>query len=207
MTIVWLNVGLIPLALFYRNRLVPFVKNKGGLSSLLPSTIISRFLIVWALTALIFFSLSVFLTAHYVFTILIPVVIGLGLVTSRERKWVAIVGVSYLIISAGVACLWKYDGANEAIDYLEKNLRQNDTVVASHSPVFRYCFREHVVYDADADKILNNNATYLVLFGKDMPGLLENRTLDGFIKSNYTLSYITHGEVYYIYKLDMNGCA
>lgn len=207
--VIWINVGIIPFAYFFAERIKSKAKETSFFSVLFSNDKIRNFTIIWAVFSIVFFSPLSFVVPQYIATIILPFLILLGIILYKNPKLAILVIFSYLIISIGQISIGKFQGPNDAVEYMKKNIKEKDTIIASDSPIFNYYFRKNDVSSANSNNIIEKNATYIILHSRDKAIFFENETLAKFIDNNYILVYITRQKdaitnitdiVYYIYK-------
>ncbi len=195
MTITELNIGLAPFIIFLaynvnwsRRALLP-----SNLKRWIERNTLTFFVIVWAAASLIFFTFLTFMAEQYVFTILFPILILMGLVFHRHTKWLAVVVLAVFLVITVIWTGWAgyRRASNDTVVFLQANVAPGDSLIASDSQVFQYYFPDNEVSGTTFKNVLTENATFLVLKTDYYDQLLHNDTTAPFVKDHYALLFET----------------
>jgi 4-amino-4-deoxy-L-arabinose transferase-like glycosyltransferase len=150
-------------------------------------------LLAWAGGSLAFFSMFVFITEQYVFTMVFPFLLlaGLALYGWRKRYTGAL-----MAVCLAISVIWitgvGMPASNETVVFLQSRVAPGDVLVASDAAVFRYYFPDNDVETATAGNVAGANATYLVLKTSLHDSLMQNQTSAGLLEDHYIQVFETH---------------
>lgn len=196
MTFMWLNVGMVPFIDFFQKRFSDRRGNANKLKHWISSNSLTFFVIIWALTSLIFFSLFTFMTPQYIFMIMVPILILLGLILYRASGLLKILIISYLVISASFVLISRHEGSHETVEFLQRHVKDGDTICANDKAVFEYYFPNNDIYYPTESNILSLNASFIVLKTTFYEQILKNDTITDFLQKNYVVTFKTEKGVY-----------
>lgn len=195
MTVTELNIGLAPFIIFLAYDV------KWSRRALLPATMkawigrnmVASFVVVWAAASLIVFTFITFMTEQYVFTMLFPILLLMGLVFHRYTKWLAAVVMAVFLV---ITAIWIGQAgyrraSNDTVVFLQGNVGPGDSLIASDSPVFEYYFPDNEVFGTTFKNVLIKNATYLVLKTDYYDKLLQNETMRPVVNDHYAILFQT----------------
>jgi len=195
MTLNELNIGILPFVLFLYSD-VDWPKKPLGTQNILKwarERPRSFFLVIWAASCMLFFSLFTFMTAQYIYTMLVPILMLLGIILCKKGKlFMLVVGIFLLITVVSISYTESRTASNDTVEYLKGHVKEGDVLVASDEPVFSYYFPENEVHkDTDRDAA-SVNATYMVLKTSIYDHLMHNATLDQLLSTRYSQVFVTH---------------
>ncbi len=191
MTLVWLNIGIFPFIIEAKKRFGNLREGGDKLKQWASNNPLTFFVVIWTLTSLIFFSLFTFMASQYIYTIMIPILILLGLILYKTIKMCKAIIVLFLVISICCVLVFKFEGANDTVEFLQENVEDGDSLIASDKAIFSYYFPSNDVYDPTIDNIISLNATFIVLKASSHGKMLKNDTVKDLLDDNYVLVFET----------------
>lgn len=195
MTVTELNIGLAPFILFLaydvkwsRRALLP-----ATLKAWIEKNMLAFFVVVWAAASFIIFTFITFMTEQYVFTMIFPILLLMGLIFHRYTKWLAVVVMAVFLV---MTAIWIGQAgyrraSNDTVVFLQGQVGPGDTLIASDSPVFQYYFPDNEVSGTTFKNVLTENATYLVIKTDYYDKLLHNETMKPLINDHYAILFQT----------------
>lgn len=195
MTLDELNIGILPFVLFLyldmdwsarppsQQKLLKWARERPK----------SLFLAIWAVSCMLFFSLFTFMTAQYIYTMLIPILILLGIIVSKRGKlFMLVVSIFLLITVVGITYTESRTASNDTVEYLKGQLTNGDVLICSDQAVFSYYFPDCEVHKDTDSEIASVNATYMVLKTSIYDHLKQNATLEQLLGTRYSQAFETH---------------